>query len=82
MELGSVQGPEMEFTFESQVVSIQLPTAVSGWEIIQPTPKLQVRSSRLQPIRFRLHIKSNNLRSVPVCTLLSPFQLEQVAWFV
>ena len=42
MELGAVEGPEMEFTFESHIVSMQLPAAVPGWKIIQPMPKLQV----------------------------------------
>jgi hypothetical protein len=41
-ELGAIEGPEMRFIFESSTVSIEIPAAVSGWRIIQPTPKLQV----------------------------------------
>ena len=42
MELGAVEGPEMTFMFESHTVSIETPTAVSGWRIVPQMTDFQV----------------------------------------
>ena len=42
-KIGAVEGPEMEFMFESRKVSIETPAALSGWKIIpSQMPELQV----------------------------------------
>ena len=42
-KIGAVEGPEMEFMFESRKVSIETPAAVSGWKII-PSQMLELHA--------------------------------------